>query len=70
MRFDDIMRDLDTGDASMHDVRVKEAEGKIAIASAYFEYASKLASESLGSRFVQEAAASNSDLPDDPADPF
>ena len=68
MRFDDIMRDLDTGDASMHDVRVKEAEGKIAIASAYFEYASKLASESLGSRFVQEAAASNSDLPDDPAE--
>ena len=68
MRFDDIMRDLDTGDASMHDVHVKEAKGKIDVASAYFEYATRLASETLGSQFVQEAASSKSDLPSDPTE--
>ena len=56
MLFSDILLDLDTGDASMHDVHVKEAQGKINVASAIFEYAATLAECPENSAFVQEAA--------------
>ena len=68
MKFSEIMLDLDTGDASMHDVRVKEAQGKIDVSSAIFEYASKLAEMPENSQFVQEAAeaAEEAGLPSSP----
>ena len=68
MKFSQILLDLDTGDASMHDVHVKEAEGKINVSSAIFEYASRLAEMSENSSFIQEAAdaATESGLPTKP----
>ena len=70
MLFSDILLDLDTGDASMHDVHVKEAQGKINVASAIFEYAATLAECPENSAFVQEAAdaAAESGLPATPAE--
>ena len=46
MLFSDILLYLDTGDASMHDVHTKEAQGKVNVASAIFEYAAALAESS------------------------
>ena len=68
MLFSEILLDLDTGDASMHDVYAKEAAGKINVASAIFEYASKLAEMPENSTFVQEAAeaAEEAGLPTKP----
>ena len=70
MKFSDIMLDLDTGDASIHDVNVKEALGKVNVSSAIFEYASKLAELPEGSSIIQEAAteAEEAGLPTDPAE--
>lgn len=70
MLFSEILRDLDTGDASMHDVHVKEAQGKINVASAMFEYAATLAECAENSAFIQEAAdaAEESGLPTSPAE--
>lgn len=70
MLFSEILLDLDTGDASMHDVRAKEAAGKINVASAIFEYAAKLAEMPEDSRFIQEAAdaAEEAGLPTKPAE--
>lgn len=68
MLFSEILLDLDTGDASMHDVYAKEAAGKINVASAIFEYAAKLAEMPENSTFVQEAAeaAEEAGLPTKP----
>ena len=70
MKFSEIMLDLDTGDASMHDVRVKEAMGKVNVSSAIFEYALKLSELPTGSAVIQEAAeeAEAAGLPTDPAE--
>ena len=70
MLFSELLLDLDTGDASMHDVHVKEAQGKINVSSAIFEYAAKLAEQSENSAFIQEAAAAaeESGLPTSPAE--
>lgn len=67
VKFSDIMLDLDTGDASMHDVHVKEAMGKINVAHATYEYATALA-ECDDANVIQEAAATaeESGLPTDP----
>lgn len=72
LKFSDIMLDLDTGDASMHDVYAKEALNKVKVASAIFEYAATL-SEMSSSRVVQEAVEESdseaaADLPTDPAE--
>lgn len=66
MLFSDIMLDLDTGDASMHDVHVKEAMGKVNVSTAIFEYAELLAEMDPRESYVQEAAAEG--LPTDPGD--
>ena len=66
MKFSDIMLDLDTGDASIHDVHVKEAMGKVDVAAAIFEYALLLAAAPTTESFVQEAA--DEGLPTDQAD--
>lgn len=70
IKFSDVLLDLDTGDASMHDVHVKEAMGKINVSSAIFEYAAKLAECPENSAFVQEAAAAaeESGLPSSPSE--
>ena len=70
MLFSELLLDLDTGDASMHDVHVKEAQGKINVASAIFEYAAALAECTENSAFIQEAAdaAEESGLPTSPAE--
>ncbi len=70
MLFSDILLDLDTGDASMHDVHTKEAQGKVNVASAIFEYAAALAESSENSEFVQEAAdaAAEAGLPTSPSE--
>ena len=70
MKFSQVLLDLETGDASMHDVHVKEAEGKINVSSAIFEYASRLAEMSENSSFIQEAAAAAADagLPTSPSE--
>lgn len=70
MKFSEIMLDLDTGDASMHDVRVKEAMGKVNVSAAIFEYASALASMPEDSSFIQEAAteAEEAGLPSSPSE--
>ena len=70
IKFSDVLLDLDTGDASMHDVHVKEAVGKVNVSSAIFEYASKLAEYPENSAFIQEAAdaAAESGLPTTPAE--
>lgn len=70
IKFSELLLDLDTGDASMHDVHVKEALGKVNVSSAIFEYASKLAECPENSAFVQEAAAAaeESGLPSSPAE--
>ena len=70
IKFSDVLLDLDTGDASMHDVHVKEAVGKVNVSSAIFEYASKLADCPENSAFIQEAAdaAEEAGLPTSPAE--
>jgi hypothetical protein len=70
MKFSEIMLDLDTGDASIHDVHAKEALGKVNVSSAIFEYAAKLAELPANSSFIQEAAdeAEAAGLPTDPAE--
>lgn len=70
IKFSDVLLDLDTGDASMHDVHVKEALGKVNVSSAIFEYASKLADCPENSAFIQEAAdaAEEAGLPTSPAE--
>lgn len=70
IKFSDVLLDLDTGDASMHDVHVKEAMGKVNVSSAIFEYAAKLAECPENSTFVQEAAAAaeESGLPSSPSE--
>jgi len=68
MKFSEIMLDLDTGDASMHDVHAKEALGKVNVSSAIFEYAAKLAELPANSAIIQEAAteAEEAGLPTEP----
>lgn len=70
MKFSEILLDLDTGDASMHDVAVKQACGKVNVASAIFEYAAKLADCPENSAFIQEAAdaAEEAGLPTSPSE--
>lgn len=70
MKFNDIMLDLDTGDASMHDAYVKAAEGKIDVASAIFEYAQTLQAHAGDDKYIQEAAdaADEAGLPSDPSE--
>lgn len=68
MNIEQLMTDLDTGDASMADVLVKEANGQINYSSAVFEYARLLDMLPPQSGVVQEAAsaASDRDLPTNP----
>lgn len=70
LKFSDIMLDLDTGDASMHDVYAKEALNKVKVASAIFEYAVTLSEQKPGSAVIQEAAeeAEEAGLPTEPAE--
>jgi len=68
MRFSQILLDLDTGDASMHNVNAKFAAGRVDVASMMYEYASLLADAE--NSVIQEAAeaAEASGLPTDPAE--
>lgn len=67
MKVSDLMLDMATGDASIHDAYIQEAVGKINVSSAIFEAAYKISELPEGEEFlvVQEAAAAG--LPTDPA---
>lgn len=57
MKVSDLMLDLATGDASMHDVYIQEAYGKINVCSAVYQATSKIAELPKGEfEIIQEAA--------------
>ena len=58
MKYTDLMLDIETGDASVEDVFMQEAYGKIAVASAIFDNEYKISEtpEGFGASYVQEAA--------------
>lgn len=58
MKVSDLMLDLATGDASIHDAYIQEAAGKVKVSCAYFDAAEKIAgcADSADSVFIQEAA--------------
>ena len=58
MKYTDLMLDIETGDASVEDVFMQEAYGKIAVASAIFDNEYKISEtpEGFNASYVQEAA--------------
>lgn len=66
MKVSDIMLDLETGDASVHDAYVQEAMGQINVSAAIYDAAEKIASlePSEMTEVIQEAAT-NAGLPTD-----
>lgn len=59
IKVSDVMLDLATGDASMHDAYIQEAMGKIRVSAAIYDAASKIADlddNERGDSVVQEAA--------------
>jgi hypothetical protein len=64
MKVSDLMLDLATGDASMHDVYVQEAYGKINVSSAVYNATSKIAELPEGEFMILQEAA-DAGLPTD-----
>lgn len=65
MKFSDLMLDMATGDASIHDVYIQESVGKINVSTAIFDAAYKISELPAGEfMIVQEAA--DAGLPTDP----
>ena len=64
MKVSDLMLDLATGDASMHDVYIQEAVGKINVSSAIFDAAYKISELPEGEFLVVQEAA-DAGLPTD-----
>jgi hypothetical protein len=66
MKVSDIMLDLETGDASVHDAYVQESVGQVKVSAAIYDAASKIASLSASemTEVIQEAAT-NAGLPTD-----
>ena len=57
MLFTDIMKDINSGDVTVHDIYAEEATQQVNVASSIFEYAMTLALAEETSDVVQEAAA-------------
>lgn len=65
MKVSDLMLDIATGDASVHDAYIQEAVGKVNVSNAIFKAAYQMAElDSSEMRYVQEAAE-NAGLPTD-----
>lgn len=64
MKFSDLMLDMATGDASMHDAYIQESVGKINVSAAIFETARKI-SELPDGEFLVVQEAAEAGLPTD-----
>ena len=66
MKFEDLMLDMATGDASMHDAYIQESVGKINVSAAIFDTARKISELPEGEFLVVQEAA-EAGLPTDQA---
>lgn len=67
MKFSDLMLDMATGDASVHDAYIQESVGKINVSNAIFDVAYKI-SELPAGEFMCVQEAADAGLPTDPSE--